>query len=52
MFRIPIGPTIHSVKLNSLVLQYFHLAIEYNEVWGRGAYIILFQRVAIQKCFR
>ena len=32
----------YSVKLNSLDLQCFHLAIYYNEVWRRGTYKALF----------
>ena len=51
MFRIPVGPMIHSVKLNSLVPKSFHLAIYYNEVWGRGTNITLFSASSHSKVF-
>ena len=51
MFRIPIDPTIHFVKLNSLVLQCFHLAILFNEVRGMRTYVTLFSASSHSKVF-
>ena len=42
---------LYSVKLNSLDLQCFHLAIEYNEVWGGGTYVTLFSLSSHSKEF-